>query len=158
MARLSGMGIDMDLPSGWDGRVYRRDPEVGRVPAGTLRAPATHAVVHAANFALPVDRGDFGGGAVELMTRDNVFLALFEYGPESAGAALFASPGPPKRLDADAFRPNALQRVIEGQAGLQSFFTAANRPFCLYAVVGSFDDRARLAADLNDVVPTLSIS
>lgn len=83
-------------------------------------------------------------------------MVLFEYGPESAGKALFAAQGVPRIAPGD-FDRNALQRGVAGQSGLQRFFTAGNRPFCLYVVVGSHIDRADAVPAVNDLLDSLVV-
>lgn len=107
-------------------------------------------VAHFGNFALPPGRGDFGSGAVEVMRAGQVFVALLEYDPADAGSPLFAARGIPRLRIAD-FAPNALQRRLPGQLGVQRFFTENGRAFCLYVVLGS----ARNAAPLIDEVHAL---
>lgn len=157
MTQLSGMGIGLDLPQGWDGRIAPRDPGTARLPAGAA-PPTGGALAHVANFPLPPTRGDFGSGAVEIMSGSDVLMVLLEYGRESASTALFATPGPPRQLAPDAFSSRALQRTIQGQAGLQMFFTASGRPFCLYVVLGSYNDRSRLVPMVNTVLLNLVIT
>ena len=86
------------LPAGWDGRitVRARRRAGGLRTAGGRRSLFTaqpQPVVHLANFGLPEERGDFGSGAVELMGDRDVFVVLFEYEPEAAQTALFATRG-----------------------------------------------------------------
>ncbi len=111
-----------------------------------------------ANFSLPSHRGDFGGGAVELMGAHNIFVSLFEYGHESVGTALFATQHAPWPVAPDAFGPNRLQRPLPGQGGGQWFFTQAGRPFCLYVVLGSYLLRRASVRPLNRVLRTITIS
>jgi hypothetical protein len=145
---LAGFGLSARLPAGWEGRVYRR----------TVAPPETaHPVLHAATFALPPQRGDFGAGAVELMGPDDVFVALLEYHPDSASSALFASAGLPIPLDVARFGPTSLQRVIAGQCGAQWFFTAAGRACCLYVVLGSWAGRYPLVDRANQLVVSLAV-
>jgi hypothetical protein len=161
--RLSAHGITTDLPAGWEGRITRRRRQA---PAPATSGPATAAsragaigspdevpepVVHLANFALPEDRGDFGSGAVDLMRSGDVFVSLFEYGPESVGQALFASEGIPT-LRPRMFAASALQKTISGQAGCQRFFTHNRRAFCLYVVLGRQADAATLVPKTNGVL------
>jgi hypothetical protein len=148
MPRLAAFGLGMDLPPGWEGRLRRREPEPGAT---------THAILHAASFTLPVERGDYGGGAVELMGDDDVFVTVFEHGPSAVGTALFPRTGVPRSLAPNDFSPVALQRVLAGQCGVQRFFTANERAFCLYVVLGSHARRAVLAPRAEAVVRTLSI-
>jgi hypothetical protein len=145
--RLAAFGLAVDLPAGWEGRLRRRHPEPGA---------STHAVLHAATFPLPAERGDYGGGAVEAMGDDDVFVALFEHDPAAAGSPLFAHAGPPV-VDPASFRPTALQRMLPGQSGWQRFFTDGGRAFCLYVVLGSHARRAVLAPRADAVVRTLSV-
>lgn len=125
---------------------------------GTLTSPErTYPVLHVANFAMPDDRGDFGSGAVQLMGSDNLFITLFEFGPESVGAELFATQGLPRELTPNQFSPGALQRTITGQSGLQIFFTEANRAFCLFIALGSHENRAALTKLANAALATITI-
>ncbi|MDQ3681093.1 MAG: hypothetical protein M3378_11260 [Actinomycetota bacterium] len=156
------MEIAMDLPAGWDGRVYRRPVSQPLEPPGGagFRAAGletTQSIAHAANFALPVERGDFGSGAVELMGRDHVFIALFEYGPESVGTPLFEHQSQPRSLSTSSFSPASLQRTLPDQAGSQVFFSARDRAFCLYVVLGAHDNAQRLISLVNTVIGTIQI-
>ncbi|HET6793465.1 MAG TPA: hypothetical protein VFH45_03425 [Acidimicrobiales bacterium] len=148
MGRISAYGITVDVPAGWDGRIYRREADVGET---------THAALHVASFPLPGRRGDFGSGAVEAMTADDVLLVLLEYHPDSAGAPLFQS-SVPVSLDPAAFSGSSLQRPLAGQGGMQRFCTASGRAFCLYAVLGNLAARGRLVPRLDGVLATLSVA
>ena len=123
--RLAAYGISLELPRGWDGRIYRR---TGASPT-----------LHAANFQLPAEDADFGSGATGRMPYGGIFLALKEYeaGPHlRPGTGLYASRSIPLPLHSRYFQPRALQVGRLGQSGFQHFFTAAGRrPFCLYAVI-----------------------
>ena len=144
--RLARYGVAIDVPSGWDVRVYRRTPQDA--------VATTHAIVHAANFPLPSSRGDYGSGAVELMTRDDVFVSLIEFHPDAALTAVFARSGVP-RLDPAKFSPRKLQRTIRGQAGCQLFFRHEGRAFCLFVVLGDYSNRVRLVRLANELVAAL---
>lgn len=149
--RLSAYGITTDLPPGWEGRITRRTRPVrtgGRSSSIGTEGEVPAPVVHLANFALPEQRGDFGSGAVDLMGSGDVFITLFEYGPESVGRALFARRGIPV-LAPKMFEPSALQRTIRGQAGCQRFFTEAGRPFCAYVVLGRHAEATTLVPAAN---------
>ena len=152
MARLSGSGLSVDLPVGWEGAIDR---------AGALAPQGAHEVSqptvgHFANFPLPAARADFGAEAVEVMRPGDVFVVLFEYGSESTGKALFATQGTPRITSAD-FDRNALQHGIAGQSGLQRFFTVNSRPFCLYVVVASHIDRADSVPAVNALIDSMVI-
>jgi hypothetical protein len=164
---LSGYGITTTLPDGWEGRIMKRTAATAgqsggpspQFSASAAGAPAdeTFPVVHLANFAIPDDRGDFGSGAVELMGSGNLFITLFEYGPEQIGQALFSTQGLPRQLSAADFSPSALQRTITGQSGCQRFFTEAGRPFCLFIALGSHDNRVALVDQANAALATIVV-
>ena len=148
MATLSAHGIAAPLPDGFEGRIFIRPRIAGEVPCP---------VAHFATFMLPADVGDFGGGAVTLMGPDDIFAALFEYGPESAGTRLFARQGMPRSLGPSDFRPTVLRRGLGGQSGTQWFFTEAGRPFTLYAVLGSHARRGALVPRVNGLLADVEI-
>jgi hypothetical protein len=140
-------GLTINAPPSWDVRVYKRAEEV---------ETRTYPVVHAANFALPGRRGDFGSGAVELMGPGHVFVVLFEYDTAAAGTALFRRRGMPTARPTD-FSPRALQRTLRGQSGVQYFFNETGRAFCLYIVLGSHARRRRLVATANQFAQSVQI-
>src|SRR5687768_8155006 len=152
MSTLSGHGIRAQVPAGSDARIYRRSEEVvgvSGIQSVQQAGGTTHAVLHAASFPLPVDRGDFGGGAVELMRTDDLLVVLIEFHPDAASTALFRGRGLPRQLDHRAFSTNSLQRQLPGQAGTQVFFNHAGRAWCLYVVLGSYVERTRLVPQVN---------
>ena len=132
--KLAAHGVAVDLPPGWEGAITstpdakdrRRRPPVDRAPVDHRDA--------ARPWRLRQRR------SVEDLGPDDAFVALLEYGPECAGTALFAGQGLPRRLRARDFNRRALQRTLDGQAGVQRFFTHAGRPFCLYVVLGRDHD------------------
>jgi hypothetical protein len=148
MATLSAHGMSVTPPTGWDAEIYTRDldPRI-RTPYGV--AEMVPPIVHVANFGLPPVRGDFGGGAVELMESGAVFIALLEHDPSEADTALFVGKGIPWPVKAEDFEFNNLQRGISGQAGMQRFFLVNGRPFCLYVVIGSHRLRNVLVNEVN---------
>jgi hypothetical protein len=147
-ARISQLGLALTLPAGWEGAIYRRAPGPGE---------STHPVVHAATVPLPPARGDFGSLVVDQLGADDVFVALLEYQPGSAGEAMFRATAGVPGLTPDMFSPYALQRLLPGQAGSQQFFTTGGRAFCLYVVLGSFANRSSLVAQANAVLATMQI-
>ena len=160
MSRLSGSGLSVELPDGWEGRIYSRSAEQAAkasATGGPMAPPASNAFLHVASFPLPPGTGDYGSGAVEVMTNTDLLVILMEHGRESAGTALFASSGIP-RLTIDDVDPLRLQRVIEGQGGAQKFFNVAGRAFCLYVVFGSYLRRGRTIPVVNGVLDTVTIS
>lgn len=148
-SRLSMRGTSVDVPPGWEVRIRQGAQEPGEV-----RLP----VLHASNAPLPADRADYGGGVVERLGSESVFVALVEFGEESVGSNLFPVVEHLPRVSAQDFHPFQLQRRIVGQAGSQSFFTIAGRAFCLYVVIGSYARRSGLARTANQLIDRLEIN
>ena len=149
MTHLAAHGVGLEVPSGWEGRIVRRPS------ANPVERP--RAVVHIASFPMPEARGDFGVGVTELMRSGDVFVTLFEYGPESVGTPLFAASGVP-RLTVAGFGPRRLQRTLPGQIGCQLFFTADRRPFCLYVVVAGRFHLRPAVTQVNAMLQKLDLS
>ena len=149
MTQLAAHGLAVGLPAGWEGRIQRR-------PA-VAASGDTHAVVHLANFPLPERRDDFGGGVTPGMRSPDVFVTLFEYGPEARGTPLFAAQGIP-RVNAAMFSSKRLQRPLPGQLGCQRFFTVGDRNFCLYVVAGSRAHLPRIIAEVNTVLARVQVA
>jgi hypothetical protein len=145
--KVAGHGLSIDAPAGWEARIFRRE---GAAP-----------VLHVATFALSGRDGDFGAAATGRMRSDDAFASLVEYRAEPAvrpGVGLFAATGPPPAPRASDFRPAQLQVTRRGQLGCQRFFTAAGRPFCIYAVIQPASKSSeRLASELGRVLRTLRI-
>jgi hypothetical protein len=184
VADLQQSNVRLSLPRGWEGAIVGRariDAPAGSVGAAALGAASVDgtdtgaaatagipqlaaaagaeplATLHVANFPLPPARGDYGSGAVEAMPFDGVFVALLEFAPDSRSSVLFSHEGVPLPLDPAAFSPRQLQRPQRSQAGLQLFFTANGRPFCLYVVIGDLNQRAGLVAQANALLAGLDI-
>ena len=162
MTDLGAHGIAVKLPSGWEGRVFRR-PGAGELSAAAADGPpappgeTTHAVMHVSTIALPPGVGDFASGAVDQLGANDALVVLFEYDPASANTPLFAAAGIPRQLDSSAYSTGVLQRGIKGQAGAQLFFNEAGRAFCLYVVLGSYANRNNIVPAVNQVLSTLTI-
>ena len=148
--KLDAHGLEFDLPAGWEGRITKRE---GIEPDGATTTP----VLHAATFPLPEDRGDYGSKAVEAMGRDDVFVALLEFGEEAVNSALFAPGRLPRTLDPEGFRNDGMQRWIPGQAAYQKFFTQDDRAFVLYIVIGNYANRIELARKAEALVATIQV-
>jgi hypothetical protein len=144
---LEAHRIAIELPRGWSGRVFRRAADL--------------ATLHAANFQLALDDGQFGDRSTGLMPEAGAFLALTEYRAGEglrAGAGLFTSRRIPLPLDPAGFAATGLAHPRPGQAGMQHFFTASGRPFCLYAVVaGGRTHRRRQLLAMDRVLRSLRI-
>ncbi len=135
--RIASEGFEVVVPEGWEVRISRQTEN--------LHEGTSTPVLHAATFALPEERGDYGSGAVEIMGPDDVFVSLMEFGDEAVNSALFAPGELPRRIDPQAFRTNGLQRWIPGQSAYQKFFTEGDRAFVLYVVLGDHSRRVALA-------------
>jgi hypothetical protein len=159
MTVLDQSGISIELPAGWEGRIYRRVEQstAGAAGSAAVLPGRTNTVLHVANFPLAPDVADYGGGAVEVMTNRDLLVVLCEFGPSSVGTALFAPAGMPQ-LTPDDFGTQSMQRVIEGQGGAQKFFTTAGRPFCLYVVLGSYARRVRTVPVVNEITAAIVIA
>ncbi len=162
MATLQAFGMAASPLRGWDGEIYRRDADAalatsGRMVAASGNETATP-ILHLANFALPAIRGDYGGGAVELMGRGGIFISLLEHDAAEASSALFTAKGIPWPLSAHDFDPQQMQRTISGQAGCQRFFAHQDRAFCLYVAIGSYAMRAVLVGEVNNALATVSFA
>ena len=166
--RFDRSGIAVTLPPGWEVALHRREqaPQAEarsgarfseEVLTSTAPEATTHPVLHAGSFPLPPDRGDYGSGAVDVMTATDVLLVLVEFHPDAAATALFAADGPPRALTSDSFGAQSLQRVIDGQSGYQRFFHAGGRAFCLYVVLGSHARRHLLVPTVNQLLESLEL-
>jgi hypothetical protein len=142
VSRLEAYGISLELPVGWEGNAFRHEDG--------------EPTVHVASFALPRSDGEFGTRATGGMPPDGLFLALTEYGvaERGLGTGIFAGRRP-RSLEPGLLSPHTLLRPMAGQRGLQRFFTASGRAFCLYVVAGR-DGRERLGA-ANAVLASLEI-
>lgn len=148
MQRLTRQGLEIELPDGWDARIYRRQSVDGEV---------TRRALHAANFALPTNLGDYAVGAAEQMSAGDVLVVLLEFDPDRAGQGLFRNEGVPAGLTAGDFSPTALPRTMPGRTAAQWFFSVNDRAFCLYVVLGSHTERAGMMDLVNQVVETVRI-
>jgi hypothetical protein len=145
--RIAALGLAVAPPSGWEATIFQRSADHGE---------RTYPVLHAATIPLPTVRADYGGGVVELLGPDDVFVSLLEFGAAAAGSALFAGTGIPG-VTPDAYRPKQLQRVLRGQAGVQRFFNLGGRAFCLYSVIGSYARRGPLSYRANQLIGAMEI-
>ena len=156
MSRLAAHGLRVDVPAGWEAELSTQ-PDPSMLDPGLDASDTSLVVVHAANFSLPAERGDYGSGAVEIMDRNGIFAALVEFDSASATSKLFVHQGFPTRLDPADFAPDQLHLSLPGQAGLQQFFHVGPRAFCLYAVIGSYSMRSLLVPELNRLLSGLNV-
>jgi hypothetical protein len=126
-----------------------------------FKRPAGGATLHAGDFELPLDDGEFGDQSTAVMPSGATFLALTEYLPGAGlepGTGLFASRRIPTTLDPTGFSARGMAHPRPGQLGRQEFFTTSGRPFCLYVVVsGGRPERRRQLAAVAVVLRSLRI-
>jgi hypothetical protein len=145
--RVTGHGLSVDVPSGWEARIFRR---AGGGP-----------VLHLATFLLEEGDGDFGAAATGRMRSGHCFAALIEYRDPAIlpGIGLFETTGRPTAPRLDEFAANQLQVTRRGQRGWQRFFSDAGRTCCLYAVIQPEHLRAEQLVDrLGGVLGTLELT
>ena len=146
--RITASGLSVTPPAGWEATIYRRPAAVGEV---------TLPIMHAATVPLPTERGDYGGGLVETLGPDDVFVGILEFGTDAAASPLFSQLTGVPGVTPDSYRPRQLQRTIRGQAGVQRFFNVSGRAFCLYSVVGAFANRVGLAGRANQLIGSFHV-
>jgi hypothetical protein len=165
MPQLEAHGLTLHTPGGWEGRIFRR-PQHGEVSTSASGdapgAPAppgeqTFPVMHAATIALPPAVADYCSDAVTELGPNDAIVVLKEFAPAATSKALYASVGLPRPLDPDGFNPAVLQRRLPGQAGLQRFFQEGGRAFCLYVVLGGFNNRQSVVPGVNTVLSGIQI-
>jgi hypothetical protein len=162
VSELAGDGVEVTLPTGWEGRLASRPAESTEVVAAAQAAGAAEpevrdVLVQLANFPLPAEMGDFGGGVTPTMTPHDMLVVLAEYGDGAAGTALFAPQGIPRLRPRD-FDPATLRYTMPGQSAVQRFFSVNGRAFCLYVVLGSHRRRLGQVALVNEALAGVSIS
>lgn len=165
--RADAYGIRAQAPSDWSLQIRRRPgPSAGAGvrsvgPTGdTASVPVDgvpHPVLQACTRPIPPSTGDFGGGLVDVLGPDDVFVALLEYGSEAADHGLFATQGVP-RLAPSQFAGNRMPRHLPGMSASQHFFSVGGRAFCLYTVIGSHARRMALVPKADAVVRTVSVT
>jgi hypothetical protein len=165
MPELNAHGLTVHTPAGWEGRIFRR-LQHGQVASASGTAPPgpaapegeeTYPVLHVATVALPNGVGDYGSEAVGNLGEEDALIVVKEFAPRLATEAVFSTPGLPRSLQPDDFSPQMLQRLIQGQAGVQRFGNEAGRAFCLYVVLGSWKNRKQVVPGVNQVLSTLHI-
>ena len=156
MDHLSSHGVTIGVPTGWEAELSTQE-DPAAIDTALRFSKSVQVVVHAANFSLPADRGDYGSGAVEIMGPSNIFVSILEFDAASASSQLFSDEGIPATLHPDDFTTDQLQRPQRGQGGIQRFFHVGSRAFCLYVVIGSHGMRNVLVPEVNSILAELSI-
>lgn len=154
--RIELDGVGIDVPDGWEGELSHADRDA---PAGlSLQSSSSRRVVaHLANFAMPIERGDYGSGAVELMDSGAIFISLLEFARSPHATGLFSGRALPTRISGADFSPDQLQRRLPGQGGLQKWFTVGERRFVLYVVIGAYRRRDVLAPEASRLLRRIDI-
>jgi hypothetical protein len=137
------------VPEGWEARIAQQ--------LETGDGERSFQVLHASTGPLSGPRADYGGGVVERLGQEDVFVSLIEFGPDEAGSALFKDVDRLPVLEVGQFHRNQLQRRIRGQAGVQHFFTYQGRPYCLYVVLGSIARAPELVVKANELLAGLAV-
>lgn len=162
MSHQEAHGIAVELPQGWNGLIYRRRGEdEDALSAGGRRAARGGATVRASTVPVDFDDADFGSGIVRRLGPDDSMVILFEYTVDDKlqpGVGLFEAQGAPWPLEPSELQPRQLQVNIPGQAGVQRFFTEQDRPFCVYAVVGSGRRKRRSLQGVNALLTSVRIA
>jgi hypothetical protein len=86
------------------------------------------------------------------MRSRDLFICILEVDRSEGGSPLFAAQGVPWPLRADDFSPSAMRVPIGNQSGCQRFFSVGDRPFTLYAVIGSHSLRLVLVPRVNEAL------
>ena len=141
--KLRAHDLAVDLPPKWEGRIFRH---AGGEPT-----------MHAANFALPSEDGDYGARATGSMGKGGAFVAITEFEPELVNEPLFHRGGLPRKLRAADLHPRSMMRPRPGFAGVQRFFHDQGRAFCLYVVIGNEPSRSGLCHVVNEVLASVEI-
>jgi hypothetical protein len=138
---LSGYGIALSVPDQWDAIIYQREDG--------------NAVVHATNFPLQVGDGDFASSSADAMPESGVLIVLFEYNASQASGALFSDSGLNEPLMTNEFTAGGVRRMLPGLTAAQRFFVDQDRPFTLYAVLGSSGQEA--LSEVNQVLASITM-
>jgi hypothetical protein len=148
MTRLSSHGIAIDVPTGWEGRMFVPD----------LDPPAINLpILHLTDAVLTVERSSY---APELAARaggTGILVALLEFDHRLADVGLYEPQGLHLPLTRDRFHPKALQFPSRVQEGHQRFFSQGGRAFCLYVVLGTGRGADQRLADANRALETLQV-
>ncbi len=149
--KVNAPGITLELPRGWEAEI---DDGAGEAEPG-MESVATPRV-HVANFPMPAVRGDFGSGAVEQMIDGDVLVCLLEEAGTAVDSRLHEFQGIPRVVASD-FSPDAMQRPLKGQSGMQVFFVENGRAFVLYVVMGSHASRQSRIDVVNEVLAGITL-
>jgi len=148
VTRLASHGIAIEVPKGWEGRIFVPD----------LDPPAINLpILHLTDTVLTLERSSY---APELAARaggTGTLVALLEFDHTLADVGLYAPQGLHLPLSRERFHQKALQFPSRVQEGHQRFFSQGGRAFCLYVVLGTGRGVDRRLADVNGALASLEI-
>jgi hypothetical protein len=148
MSRLTGHGISIRLPRGWEGEIFVPD-----LPPPAVNLP----VLHATDQPLSMHRSTFAPELAARAGSTGTLIALVEFDPDLANRGLYAPQGLSLPIRREDLHPKALQVPDPFQEGRQWFWSIRDRAFCLYVVLGvGLGAHERLAL-VNEALGTLRI-
>jgi hypothetical protein len=132
--RVTGLGIRIDLPRGWEGRISERGwPLPGAV------------LVHIASFPLPARDDDDASKARKAVGRNDVLLVLSE-----------GLRGTTLPLERPRIEPGHRLASIGPYFFIDQYFVASGRVFLLHATFGSKSPPKNLIRSVNAALASLS--
>jgi len=137
------LGVSVDLPAGWTGRIYNAQP---------ASAP-TSATVQLADLALPPDDDDTATKAAQQMGPDDVLIILLESTGSKTGFTYPPLAAPLRISDSD-FLP-AFEGVSDSHAFARRLFSTHGRRFMLWVQFGQKPAPSSVVARANRVLETM---
>jgi hypothetical protein len=148
MSRLTGHGISLRLPRGWEGTIFVPD-----LPPPAINLP----VLHASDQGISMRRSTFAPELAARAGATGTLVVLVEFDPGLANEGLYATSGLPLPIRRTDLHPHALQIPDPLQEGRQWFLSIRDRAFCLYVVVGIGPGTHDRVALVNEALGTLRI-
>jgi hypothetical protein len=146
---VSGYGISLSAPAGWDSIIYQRD---------AANEGSTLPVLQASTMSLgSLPLSDFGTDVYPLLGDTDIFFALIEYAYDPNATVFTTATSIPSFATTD-FSPTAFPRLSPPKVACQAFFSTAGRAFCLYVVLGNPQNADSLVSELNSLMSTLVIA
>lgn len=150
---LENYGIRAMLPEGWSGRLFRTPMEPPDV---------SPTVLHAGNFAIPLDDAGFGLDLTSHLEPGMVGFMLVEYAIDDVlrpNEGLYSPQGIRTELTLEMFSPRVLQVMRPGQVGYQDFFSlGSTRIGIIYVVLGGVDEADDALAGVNELLVSLEFA
>lgn len=145
----SEYGIEADLPSGWEGKVWAPGyPSLESVVGPSL---------HAGSFPLPTEDGSFGQSASLSMGSQDLFVALVGVGPEMAHEGIYAPTTLNEPFTVADFDPSASPRPVSGLSYVQRFLTLGEWGFSLLVACGQVGLEDGAIQNLEDFLDTVHV-